>query len=196
MSGIEFLRKSQAAALGLALAAGAGGYRIARVTPSVNAAGPVRASLKMADPNEGPSKMGFAPIVKEVLPNVVNISSSKVVRTPNQFEGMPTDPFFQQFFGKRFGRGPEVPKQRREQSLGSGVIVSPEGYILTNNHVVDGATDIKVTLSDKRELKAQIIGTAPKTHVAALKLEGSSFPPITLGDSSKVQYGDYPRAHS
>jgi len=191
MSGDMFLRKSQALALGLALAAGAGGYAIARVTPSVSAAGHVRASLKMADPSEAPSKMGFAPIVKQVLPNVVNISSSKVVRTPNQSEGMPADPFFQQFFGKRFGPGPEVPKQRREHSLGSGVIVSPEGYVLTNNHVVDGATDVKVTLSDKRELKAQIVGTDPKTDVAVLKLEGANFPAITLGDSSKVQVGDY-----
>jgi serine protease Do len=191
MSGIQFLRKSRALAFGIALAAAAGGYAIARVTPSVAAAEHVRASLKIADPSEGPSKLGFAPIVKQVLPNVVNISSSKVVRTPNQFEGMPSDPFFQQFFGKRFGTGPEVPKQRREQSLGSGVIVSPEGYVLTNNHVVEGATDVKVTLSDKRELKAQIIGTDPKTDVAVLKLEGSSFPAITLGDSSKVQVGDY-----
>jgi serine protease Do len=191
MSGIEFVRRSQVLALGLVLAAGAGGYAIARVTPSTTAAGHVRASLKVADPSEGPSKSGFAPIVKQVLPNVVNISSSKVVRTPNQAEGMPEDPFFQQFFGKRFGPGPEVPKQRREQSLGSGVIVSPEGYVLTNNHVVEGATDVKVTLSDKRELKAQIIGTDAKTDVAVLKLEGSNFPAITLGDSSKVQVGDY-----
>jgi serine protease Do len=191
MSGIEFLRRSQVLALGLVLAAGAGGYAIARVTPSTTAAGHVRASLKVADPSEGPSKSGFAPIVKQVLPNVVNISSSKVVRTPNQSEGMPVDPFFQQFFGKRFGPGPEVPKQRREQSLGSGVIVSPEGYVLTNNHVVEGATDVKVTLSDKRELKAQIIGTDAKTDVAVLKLEGPNFPAITLGDSSKVQVGDY-----
>jgi len=191
MSGIEFLRRSQVLALGLVLAAGAGGYAIARVTPSTTAAGHVRASLKVADPSEGPSKSGFAPVVKQVLPNVVNISSSKVVRTPNQSEGMPADPFFQQFFGKRFGPGPEVPKQRREQSLGSGVIVSSEGYVLTNNHVVEGATDVKVTLSDKRELKAQIIGTDAKTDVAVLKLEGSNFPAITLGDSSKVQVGDY-----
>jgi len=191
MNGIQFLRRSRALGFGIALAAGAGGYAIAHVTPSVAAAGHVHASLKIADPSEGPSKLGFAPIVKQVLPNVVNISSSKVVRTPNQFEGMPSDPFFQQFFGKRFGSGPEVPKQRREQSLGSGVIVSSEGYVLTNNHVVDGATDVKVTLSDKRELKAQIIGTDPKTDVAVLKLEGSNFPAITLGDSSKVQVGDY-----
>jgi serine protease Do len=151
----------------------------------------VHASLKLADPSEGPSKIGFAPVVKEVLPNVVNISSSKVVRTTNQMpEGMQSDPFFQQFFGQGFGR-PEIPKNRREQSLGSGVIVSPEGYVLTNNHVVDGATDVKVTLSDKRELKAKIVGTDPKTDIAVLKLEGSNFPAITLGDSTKVQVGDY-----
>jgi serine protease Do len=101
------------------------------------------------------------------------------------------DPFFQQFFGHGFGNGPAVPKERRERSLGSGVIVSPEGYLLTNNHVVDGATDIRVTLSDKRELKAVVVGTDPKTDVAVLKLEGSNFPAITLGDSSKVQVGDY-----
>src|SRR5712671_609499 len=191
MSGIQFLRKSRALALGIALAAAAGGYAIARATPSVAAGGHIRASIRIADPSEGPSKLGFAPIVKQVLPNVVNISSSKVVRTPNQLEGMPSDPFFQQFFGKHFGSGSEAPKQRREQSLGSGVIVSPEGYVLTNNHVVDGATDVKVTLSDKRELKAQVIGTDPKTDVAVLKLEGSNFPAITLGDSSNVQVGDY-----
>ena len=154
----------------------------------------MHASLKIADPSEGPSKIGFAPIVKEVLPNVVNISSSKVVRTPNQMpEGMQSDPFFQQFFGKGFGNRHEIPKNRREQSLGSGVIVSPVGYVLTNNHVVDGATDVQGdALRQKRELKAKIIGTDPKTDVAVLKLpKARNFPAITLGDSSKVQVGDY-----
>ena len=188
---MRFSRKPQALILGIALTGGVAGYAVARTSASTSA-GHVHASLKLADPNEGPSKMGFAPIVKEVLPSVVNISSSKVVRTPNQFpQGLPDDPMFRQFFGRQFGRGPEVPKQRREQSLGSGVIVSPEGYILTNNHVVDGATDVKVTLSDRRELKAKIIGTDPKTDVAVLKIEGANFPAITLGDSAKVQVGDY-----
>src|SRR5580700_683042 len=191
MSGIQFSRKLQAAGLALALTAGVTAYAVARASERAGSVH-VHASLKMADPNEGPSKTGFAPVVKEVLPDVVNISSSKVVRTPNQFsEGMPNDPFFQQFFGQGFGNRPEIPKERREQSLGSGVIVSPEGYVLTNNHVVEGATDVKVTLSDKRELKAQIVGTDPKTDVAVLKLEGSNFPAITLGNSSKVQIGDY-----
>jgi serine protease Do len=192
MNAARFSRKRVAGALALALAIGAGGYAVARATESATGTR-LHASLKIADPSEGPSGTGFAPVVKQVLPNVVNISSSKFVRTPNQMpEGMQSDPFFQQFFGQGSGNRQDVPRSRREQSLGSGVIVSPEGYILTNNHVIDGATDVKVTLSDKRELKAKIIGTDPKTDVAVLKLEGANnFPAITLGDSSKVQVGDY-----
>jgi serine protease Do len=203
MSGQQISRNWLAGALGLALAFGVGGYAAARAKDGVSTTH-VRASLKLADPSEAPSKTGFAPVVKEVLPNVVNISSSKVVKTPrNQMqmpEGMEQDPFFQQFFGQQFGgrgrgqggNGPDQqPQKQREQSLGSGVIVSPEGYILTNNHVVDGATDVKVTLSDKREFKAEVIGTDPKTDIAVLKLAGEKFNPITLGDSTKVQVGDY-----
>jgi serine protease Do len=204
MSGQQISRNWLAGALGLALAFGVGGYAVARAKDGVSTTH-VRASLKLADPSEGPSKTGFAPVVKEVLPNVVNISSSKVVKTPrNQMqmpEGMEQDPFFQQFFGQgqqfggrgqgRGGNAPDMPQKQREQSLGSGVIVSPEGYILTNNHVVDGATDVKVTLSDKREFKAAVVGTDPKTDIAVLKLTGEKFSPITLGDSTKVQVGDY-----
>jgi serine protease Do len=190
MKGIQNSRKLLAFALAIALCGGLAGFAVAHT--SQKAGGHVHATLKIADPSEGASKTGFAPIVKQVLPNVVNISSSKVVRTPNQIgEGMHMDPFFQQFFGHGFGNGPAVPKERRERSLGSGVIVSPEGYVLTNNHVVDGATDIRVTLSDKREIKAAIVGADAKTDVAVLRLEGSNFPAITLGDSSKVQVGDY-----
>jgi serine protease Do len=164
----------------------ANGRASASALPSAN----VPASLKLADSKEGPSKSSFAPVVKAVLPTVVNISSSKVVRTPNQVWGpMPMDPFFQQFFGD--GPNGNIPRERRERSLGSGVIVSPEGYILTNNHVVDGATDIRVTLSDKREFKATIVGTDPKTDVAVLKVDSANLPAATIGDSSKVQVGDY-----
>ena len=74
--------------------------------------------------------------------------------------------------------GNRSPRQRdqREDSLGSGVIVSPDGYILTNNHVIDGATDVRVTFADKRQLKAKVVGTDPKTDIAVLKVEGSGFP--------------------
>ena len=124
---MRFLRKPQALILGIALTGGVAGYTVAR-TSTTASAGHVHACLKLADPSVGPSKIGFAPIVKEVLPTVVNISSSKITRSPDQFaQGLPDDPMFRQFFGRQFGRGPEVPKQRREQSLGSGVIDEPHG---------------------------------------------------------------------
>lgn len=145
------------------------------------------ATLKLADSNEGPSRNSYAPMLKNVLPSVVNISSSKVVKADRQMSQM--DPFFRQFFGDNDGNF-QVPKDRREKSLGSGVIVSPEGYILTNNHVVDGATEVKVTLSDKHEYDAKIIGTDPKTDIAVLKIDAANLKPITLGDSSKVEVGD------
>ena len=181
-------------ALVLAFAAGGAALQVTRgaktlVSANAGASASAPASLKLADSNEGPSKSSFAPIVKAVLPTVVNISSSKVVRTPNQLSGPMMDPFFQQFFGD--GPNGNIPRERRERSLGSGVIISPEGYILTNNHVVDGATDIRVTLSDKREFKATIVGTDPKTDVAVLKVDSASLPAVTIGDSSKVQVGDY-----
>jgi len=142
----------------------------------------------MADSEEGPSRSSFAPVLKKVLPSVVNISSSKVVKAAPQMDAR-LDPFFRQFFGN--DGGPlNIPKDRREKSLGSGVIVSPEGYILTNNHVVDGATDVRVMLSDKREFEARVVGSDPKTDIAVLKIEGSDLNPITLGDSSKVEVGD------
>jgi serine protease Do len=83
-----------------------------------------------------------------------------------------------------------MPQQRREKALGSGVIISPEGYILTNNHVVDSANEVVVTLHDKREFKARVIGTDARTDIAVLKIDGSHFPALTLGDSSKVEVGD------
>ena len=182
------------------------GWGVARASQKFFTPG-IHITMKLADPAEGPSKTGFAPIIKTVLPDVVNISTSKMVKASEHPdlngempEGMP--PFFQQFFGQQFGHngepmGPDsdgrTPRHhdQREDSLGSGVIVSPDGYILTNNHVIDGATDVRVTFADKRQLKAKVVGTDPKTDIAVLKVEGSDFPSITVGDSSKVQVGDY-----
>jgi serine protease Do len=184
------LPSSRFLALALGLVLGAAGVAIAHTTLNSMSNNPP-ATLKLADVHEGPGKTSFAPIVKTVLPSVVNISSSKVVHAREESaEQMPMDPFFRQFFGG----GPEghfnTPKDRKEKALGSGVIVSPEGYILTNNHVVDGATDVRVTLSDKREFQARIVGTDPKTDVAVLKIEGGNLAPITIGDSSKAEVGD------
>ena len=131
----------------------------------------------------------FAPIVEKDLPAVVNISSSKVVRTNNQQYEMPfMDPFFRQFFG--FGQPRRMPNRQVEQGLGSGVVIKSDGYILTNNHVVDGATDVRVTFLDKRELKAKVVGTDSKTDIAVLKVDAKDLPVLTFADSSKVRVGD------
>lgn len=177
----SFWQRPQAAALALVLAGGLGALGAATAGRVLQSNPP--ASVRLADPQVGPSRNSFARAVRRVMPAVVNISSSKMVRNPE------VDPFFRQFFGEDYGR--RIPRERREQSLGSGVIVSPEGYILTNNHVVDGANEVKVVLSDKREFSARVIGTDPKTDVAVLKIEASGLQPIVIGDSGKLEIGDY-----
>jgi len=124
----------------------------------------------------------FAPVVKAVLPAVVNISSTRVIRTSE----LPQDnPFGDLFPGFRM---PDRPM--RQQGEGSGVIVSADGYIVTNNHVVDGATELTVSMADKREMKARVIGTDAKTDIALIKVDARDLPHVVLGDSSKVEVGD------
>jgi serine protease Do len=149
--------------------------------------------MKFASPDEPASRNTFAPVVKRVLPAVVSVSSSKMVKTgfSNQGEQGEMDPLFRQFFGQGPGRQFNIPSQRRAEGLGSGVIVSPEGYILTNNHVVDGATEVRVTLNDRREFKARVVGTDSKTDVALLKIDAPNLQPVVIGDSDRLQVGDY-----
>jgi len=138
------------------------------------AAPPVREAVSMP--------ATFAPVVKAVLPAVVNISSTKVIRTSE----FPQDnPFGDLFPGFRM---PDRPM--RQQGEGSGVIVSADGYIVTNNHVVDGATELTVSMADKREMKARVIGTDAKTDIALIKVDARDLPHVVLGDSSKVEVGD------
>jgi serine protease Do len=163
-------------------------------------------TVKLADPNEAPARTGFGSIVEKVAPAVVNISSSKVVKAPTgyfqqqSFQGDddqqqlddPSDILRQFFGGSGNGRGRGMaPPEQREQGLGSGVLVSPDGYILTNNHVVDGATDVRVALADKREFKAKVVGTDPKVDIAVLKIDATNLPAIVFGDSTKARVGDY-----
>src|SRR6266566_1091247 len=180
---------SRPSVIGLAFFVGAVGLGVAHEKMSANNP---PASLKLADAHDGPSRNSYAPVLKSVLPAVVNISSSRVVRARSE---SPEEmmPFFRQFFGGEDGDGSFAlpqPRDHREKSLGSGVIVSPEGYILTNNHVIDGATDVTVTLHDKREMKAQVVGADKRTDIALLRITGSNLPSVTLGDSSKVEVGD------
>lgn len=133
-----------------------------------------------------PDEMGFASVIDPALPAVVSITSSRIVKVPQS--PFFNDPFFQQFFGGQMPRGPQ---QQRERGLGSGVIISPDGYILTNNHVIDKATEIKVILADKQQYPGKVVGADPKTDVAVVKIDASNLPTLALGDSSKIRVGDY-----
>ena len=126
----------------------------------------------------------FAPIAKRVSPNVVNIFTTRRAR------GVPRlDEPLSQFFGPRQGDG-SVPRQRREQSLGSGVILTDDGYIATNNHVVAAADQVRVVLPDGKEFTAKIIGTDPHTDLAVVKVDGTTLSAITVTDSDNVDVGD------
>ncbi len=189
----NFWKGPKAVLCSLALASLLGGVGFAAATHLEPFRGPL--ALKLANPNEGYSQTGFAPVVKKVLPAVVTISSTKISKVPTQFfQQLPDEPMFRQFFGNDFSRRFSIPRQapeQRERGLGSGVVMTPDGYILTNNHVVDGASTVTVTLADKREFKATVIGADPKSDIAVLKIDAAALPCITVGDSSKVQVGDY-----
>jgi len=143
-----------------------------------------------------PQTMTFAPLVKRAAPAVVQISSTKVIKAEAQGRGrgqgqnpMLDDPFFRRFFGDQNPFGQQ--RDRRESGLGSGVIVSPNGYILTNNHVVEGATTVKVLLSDHREFTAKIVGADPQSDIAVVKIDAKNdLPVLPLSDSSKAEVGD------
>jgi serine protease Do len=131
----------------------------------------------------------FAPIVKKAAPSVVNIFSTRIVQERPRRNPFTDDPILRQFFG-------EVPQEdqsrsRKEESLGSGVIISPDGYILTANHVVEGADEIKVAInSSKKEIIAKVIGRDKPTDVAVLKIDAKDLPAITLADSDQLEVGD------
>jgi serine protease Do len=132
----------------------------------------------------------FAPVVKEVAPSVVNIFTSTKPRRaePSGLEGIP--PQLLPFFGQRFGPAPEM-RTPRQHGLGSGVIVTEDGYILTNNHVVQGADDIRVALNpDGREYTAKVIGRDPASDLAVLKIDADNLTPMRLGDSDVLEVGD------
>ncbi|HEY6245166.1 MAG TPA: Do family serine endopeptidase [Pyrinomonadaceae bacterium] len=129
----------------------------------------------------------YADVVSRVAPAVVTIHSTMRVRQPQQYPFM-NDPFFQQFFGNRGMQQPPI--ERRREALGSGVIVTQDGYILTNHHVIDGADQIKIDLNDNRTLDAKVIGSDAPSDLAVLKINASGLPVLALGDSDRTRIGD------
>lgn len=138
-----------------------------------------------------PANETFIAVAKMARASVVNISSSRKVKGEADQSANPfDDPFFRRFFGDEFEKRFRQPKERQEQGLGSGVIVSSDGYIVTNNHVVEKADEIKVLLNDKRSFKGKVIGTDPKTDVAVIKIDAKDLPTLVMADSSQLQVGE------
>jgi Do/DeqQ family serine protease len=143
---------------------------------------PVAAQQRQAPASAGQLELSFAPIVKRVAPAVVNVYAARVVTTNNPFLA---DPFFRQFFGA-------VPREQVERALGSGVIVDPSGLVVTNYHVIEGASQVKVALADKREFEADIVLKDQRSDLAVLRIKGAKerFPTLEFADSDALQVGD------
>jgi S1-C subfamily serine protease len=142
----------------------------ARSEPAAKATGPARVE-------------SFHEAVQRSSPAVVNIFTSKEVRAPRN--PLLNDPLFRRFFGEQFRD-----EAQRSSSLGSGVIVSPAGYVLTNHHVVEAADEIEVALSDGKKLLAKVVGNDPETDLAVLRVNADKLPAITFGQSEALRVGD------
>jgi Do/DeqQ family serine protease len=149
--------------------------------PSLSLPAPVGTAVQPASLGAGPYAYSYAAAARRAAPSVVSIAASHGA----QRNARSDDPWFRFFFGDR------APQQQQAQiGLGSGVIVSPDGYLLTNNHVVDGASDIDVQLSDGREAHAKLVGTDPDSDVAVLKIDLDRLPAIGFGNAEALQVGD------
>lgn len=128
----------------------------------------------------------FANVIAKASPAVVEIHSTQVIKQKGQNNPFMADPFFRQFFGNQFSG----PRTQRERALGSGVIVRPDGYIVTNNHVVANATSLRVTLSDGRQFTAKTVGTDPQSDIAVVKIDAANLPVLPFANSDNARVGD------
>jgi len=189
----QLVRKTLGIAISMALLGTAGFVGSQSFVPPAASGSPAAAVL--------PAN-GFTEVAKAVTPAVVNITTVMAEKVMDgrtmpdelrermeEFFGSPNGPFGPRGF--RGPQGPGEPRGHRGSGQGSGVIVSPDGYILTNNHVIDGAREVAVTLPDKREFQGKIVGTDPKTDLAVVKIEGQNLPTVMWGDASKLQVGEY-----
>jgi Do/DeqQ family serine protease len=148
--------------------------------------GDAGAQVRTAPESRSEVQLSFAPVVRKAAPAVVNVYGARVERAARQRESM--DDFFRRFFGED---GPGVPRERMQRSLGSGVIVDGSGLVVTNHHVIENMTEVKVALTDRREFEAEIVLRDQRTDLAVLRLKGASgLPAIELGDSEELEVGD------
>jgi Do/DeqQ family serine protease len=140
---------------------------------------------RVVPPSADAVRLSYAPIVKRVTPAVVTVSAAKVVENRNP---LMDDPFFRRFFGPQFGG----PRDQVQRSLGSGVIVDAGGLVVTNNHVIDGADEVKITLADKREFPVEIVLKDPRTDLAVMRVKDGreSFPLLEFANSDQLEVGD------
>jgi Do/DeqQ family serine protease len=131
----------------------------------------------------------YADVVGRVAPAVVTIRAERIVRAPQQHPFF-DDPSLRDFFGGRAPQMQQQPREMRQRALGSGVVISPDGYIVTNHHVVDGAEQITVEFTDRRSFPAKLVGTDQPSDLAVLKIDAKDLPVLSLGDSDKVRTGD------
>ncbi|HEY7210330.1 MAG TPA: Do family serine endopeptidase [Bryobacteraceae bacterium] len=190
MSNVVQFRRSTAILTLVAASIGGGLIAAFAVASHSNTPAPVSVVARADTSNEKVSQLSssFADIIEKASPAVVTISSTRVIKASEQQKNNPftADPFFRQFFG-----GPNArPRDQREHGLGSGVIVSPTGYILTNNHVVDKATSLKVGLSDGRDFTAKVIGADPQTDLAVVKITANDLPTLAFANSDGARVGD------
>ncbi len=167
------------------LGAGLAGFRFGAAASSTSAA---IAQAPAVLPSVVTPRQSYAEIVDRVAPAVVTIRSARRIHAAQQFPFF-DDPFLRQFFGNRNRERSPEDRTLLQHGLGSGVIVSADGYILTNYHVIDGAEQISVDLSDRRSFTAKVIGSDAPSDLALLKVEASGLPVLPLGDSDQVRVG-------
>lgn len=198
----QFVRRTVGTAIAVAALGTVIFWGSQSLTSSHASNSPAPATNSATLPMAIPAAQGFTDVAKAVTPAVVNITTVTVESVSDGRDGQdelrermeeffrdPNGPFGPRGF--RGPQGPPEPRGHRGGGQGSGVIVSPDGYILTNNHVIDHAREVTVTLPDKREFKGKIVGTDPKTDLAVVKIEGQNLPTVAWGDASKLQVGEY-----
>jgi serine protease Do len=180
---------------GVLLAAGGLTWAATALNAGASTTIPVKVDDKPVASANSPLGPSYAPIVKRVAPSVVKVLVTERAKNVPTADLSPfaDNPAFREFFGDQFGRAQGrrgVVQQPQQEGLGSGVIVSADGYILTNNHVVHGADVIKISLNDGREFTAKVIGTDPQTDLAIVKVDAKNLPAVTFADSDRVEVGD------